>query len=216
MDILYLVDRLENLLAGSRRMPLVNQIIVKESDILNIIDQMRTSIPEEIKQARRTNQDRERILAQAQAEATAIKERIAAQAQMDASSLLAQASEEAAQLVEREEILRQAQGRAEHILRLAEERAQELVSQAEERTDHLKKDADSYVTETLRNLREHLTSVETEVSRTILSIERGLESLESESVDLEEEDVEEVIPSSPLLPRRASLAADTMGGPSYS
>ncbi|MBO0778136.1 MAG: hypothetical protein J2P37_04840, partial [Ktedonobacteraceae bacterium] len=61
MDILYLIDRLDNLIASSRRMPLLNQIIVKESDILSVIDQMRTSIPEEIKQARRVIQEKERI-----------------------------------------------------------------------------------------------------------------------------------------------------------
>ena len=58
VDILYLVDRLENLIAGSKRMPLVNQIILKESDILNIVDQLRTTIPDEIKQARRIIQDK--------------------------------------------------------------------------------------------------------------------------------------------------------------
>jgi len=74
VDILYLVDRLENLIASSRRMPLVNQIIIKEADILSIVDQMRTSIPDEIKQARRIIQEKERILAQAQARSTALLE----------------------------------------------------------------------------------------------------------------------------------------------
>ena len=60
-------------------MPLVNQIMVKESELLNIVDQMRTSIPDEIKLARRVIQEKERIIAQAQA---------------DASTLLARAREE--------------------------------------------------------------------------------------------------------------------------
>ena len=76
MDILYLVDRLENLIASSRRMPLVNQIIVKENDLFSIIDQMRISIPDEIKQARRIIQEKERILAQAQAEASNLLNRV--------------------------------------------------------------------------------------------------------------------------------------------
>ena len=62
IDILYLVDRLENLITSSRRVPLVNQIMVKEADILSIIDQMRTSIPDEFKQARAIIHDKERIL----------------------------------------------------------------------------------------------------------------------------------------------------------
>jgi len=42
MDILYLVDRLENLIASSRKMPLLNQIIIKEGELFGIVDQMRT------------------------------------------------------------------------------------------------------------------------------------------------------------------------------
>src|SRR5207237_9639710 len=72
LDMLYLVDRLENLIASSHRIPLTNQIRIKEVDILNIVDQMRTSIPDEIKQARRVIQEKERILAQAQADGSAL------------------------------------------------------------------------------------------------------------------------------------------------
>src|SRR5436305_3897057 len=103
VDILYLVDRLENLIASSRRMPLVNQLMVKEADMLSIVDQMRTSIPDEIKQARRIIQDKERILAQAQA---------------DANKLMAHAREEAEQAVNREGLLRVAEERSLEILRL--------------------------------------------------------------------------------------------------
>jgi hypothetical protein len=199
MDILYLVDRLENLISSSRRMPLMNQIIVKEPEILNIIDQMRTSIPEEIKQARRVIQDKERIIAQAQA---------------DATGLLARAREESERAINRE-----------GLLRVAEERSKELVRQAEEHAEHLKNEADIYVAETLRGLRDHLAEIEMDVSRTIVSIEKGLESLdlpqEEDAEGGEEpyevyEDPEAAFPPDPRQrPRSASLAADTMGGPVY-
>jgi cell division septum initiation protein DivIVA len=204
MDILYLVDRLENLIAGSRRMPLVNQIMIKESDIFNIVDQMRTSIPEEIKQARRIIQEKERILAQAQA---------------DASTLLARAREETERAMNREGLLRAAEERSKEMVRNAEGQAQEVMRAAEEHNEQLKNDADGYVSETLRNLKEHLTNIETDISRTILSIEKGLESLEMPLEEEEEgfygEAVEENAPSAPRypVPRRASLANDTMGGP---
>ena len=203
MDILYLVDRLENLLASSRRMPLVNSIMIKEADILNIVDSMRTSIPDEIKQARRIIQEKERILAQAQA---------------DASALLARAREESERAVNRE-----------GLLRIAEERSQEMVRMGEEKAEQLKNEADGYVVETLRALRDHLGSIETEIGRSILSIEKGLTSLESrggaeegeddgytgyEDGDDEMEPIHEQAGMRPM-PRRASLAADTMGGPMY-
>ena len=205
IDILYLVDRLENLITGSRRMPVVNQIMIREADILSIIDQMRTSIPDEIKQARRIIQDKERIMAQAQA---------------DANKLMARAREESERAMNRE-----------GLLHAAEERSHELMRRAEADAEQLKTEADAYVTETLRALRDHLTSIEMEVGRSILSIEKGLASLEpppEEEEDMEGDDGDEpeeladdyeqpANASSPRpLPRRSSLAVDTMGGPMYS
>jgi hypothetical protein len=185
IDILYLVDRLENLINSSRRVPLVNQIMVKEADILNIIDQMRTSIPDEFKQARAIIHDKERILTQAQA---------------DASTLITHAHEKAEIAVHRESLLR-----------LAEDKAEQL-----------KCEADAYVTETLRALRDHLTSIEMDIDRSILSIEKGLASLESPDEEDEDDTYQEVGKgqpdvSSPIKtkPRSASLAADTMGGPAH-
>src|SRR5205823_11165042 len=168
MDILYLVDRLENLIASSPRIPLTNQIRIKEIDILNIVDQMRTSIPDEIKQARRIIQEKERIFAQAQA---------------DASTLLARAREETERAMNREGLLRTAEARSQELVREAEEKAQNLIRQAEEHSEQLKTDADTYIAETLRNLKDHLANIEMDVSRTILSIEKGLESLEIPDMD---------------------------------
>lgn len=203
LDILYLVDRLENLIASSRRIPLVNQIMIKEVDILNIVDQMRTSIPDEIKQARRIIQEKERILAQAQS---------------DASTLLARAREETERAINREGLLRAVEERSKELVKNAEKQAQELIRAAEERNEQIKIDADGYVSETLRNLREHLSNIEMDISHTILSIEKGLESLEP---PVEEEEGEEGAYNEQLpahaqpIPRRASLANDTMGGPNY-
>jgi DNA repair exonuclease SbcCD ATPase subunit len=209
MDILYLVDRLENLIASSRRMPLVNQIILKEADILNIVDSLRTTIPDEIKQARRVIQEKERILAQAQA---------------DASALLARAREETERAMNREGLLRAAEARSQELVRQAEEQAQTVLRQAEEHNEQLKTDADNYVAETLRNLREHLGNIETDISRTVLSIEKGLESLDLPEEEVESEipytyedagEPEDIVPPSRPIPRRASLANDTIGGPLY-
>jgi len=214
VDILYLVDRLENLIASSRRMPLVNQILIKEADILNIIDSMRTAIPDEIKQARRIIQEKERIIAQAQA---------------DASALLARAREETERAMNREGLLRAAEERSKELVRNAENRSQEVARRAEAHAEQMKSEADGYVAETLRALRDHLSSIEMEVSRTILSIEKGLESLElppdeeqeaeedygafEEAQDMQGPQGAQTQPRA--IPRRASLAVDTMGGPMY-
>jgi hypothetical protein len=180
-DILFLVNRLDNLIASSRKMPLVDQLLVKEADIRSIIHEMRIAIPDEIKQARRIIQDKERILGQAR--------------------------EESERALKREGLLRSAEERSQEILRLADEKAEQI-----------KVEADAYVVETLRALRDHLATIEMDIGRSILSIEKGLASLEEvpEEEDVyEEEEAEEKQPPSRSSPRRASLAADTMGGPTY-
>lgn len=236
MDILYLVDRLENIIASSRKMPLLNQIVFKENDVitmLNLLEQMHNSIPGEFEQARRVTQERDRILAQAQAEAAALREK----AQAEAAVVREKAREESDRALNREGLLRVAEERSQEILRQAKEQARDIMRRAEEHTEQMKAEADAYAAETLQNLKEHLASVEShlatvesEVSRNILSIEKGLESLEAqkyeeiyasdehgEDNELEDADpldslAEEQMPVYPL-PRRSSLANDTMGGP---
>src|SRR6266567_1032521 len=72
MDILYLVDRIEAILHAGQKVPLSSKVIVDEQESMDVLDQMRVVIPEEIKTARRLNQDRERITQQAEAEASRI------------------------------------------------------------------------------------------------------------------------------------------------
>ena len=69
MDILHLVDRLEELFNESRSVPFTHSVIVDEGKMLDIIDQMRVSIPEEIKKAQQIITQRDRILAQSKEEA---------------------------------------------------------------------------------------------------------------------------------------------------
>ena len=76
-------------------------MIVDEDRILDLIDQMRVAIPEEVKKAQQVLAQRDRILAQAQEEA---------------NRTLAIAREKSEQLVERDAIVQAAQVRAEQIV----------------------------------------------------------------------------------------------------
>ena len=51
MDILHLVDRLEELLNESRPLWFTHNVIIDEDKLLDLIDQMRVAIPDEIKKA---------------------------------------------------------------------------------------------------------------------------------------------------------------------
>jgi hypothetical protein len=72
MDILHLVDRLEELFNESRALPFTRNVVVDEDKMLDIIDQMRVAIPEEVKKAQQMLAQKDRVMAQAQEEATRI------------------------------------------------------------------------------------------------------------------------------------------------
>jgi len=130
MDILHLVDRLEETVRKSRRLPFSSIRLVDERRIGALVEQMRISIPEEVRRAQRVNQERERILAQAREEA----ERRVREAEQRAAELA-----------------------AEHaVVRAAEARAAAIREQAEREASALRKEADEYVFNVLCQLEEEL------------------------------------------------------------
>ena len=52
MDVLVLIDKLDELVHGAKAVPLTDQVRIDREEIWEILDQMRATIPEEIKQAR--------------------------------------------------------------------------------------------------------------------------------------------------------------------
>jgi len=73
MDILHLVDRLENIVHESRAIPLSRKLLLDEDRLIDIIDQMRVTIPDVVKNAQKVTAERDRQLAQAQEEADRIR-----------------------------------------------------------------------------------------------------------------------------------------------
>ncbi len=152
MDILHLVDRLEELFNESRPIWFTHSVMVDEDRMLDLIDQMRVSIPEEIKKA-------QQILAQ--------RDRILAQAQEEANRTIQIAREKADQLIERDAIIQAAHARAEQI-----------IQQSRLETESTKRDADGYVLETLSKLEVELERMLSQVKNGV----RTLQSEKQQSV----------------------------------
>jgi hypothetical protein len=145
MDILHLVDRLEELFNESRPIPLTHNVIVDEDRFLDIIDQMRISIPEEVKKAQQVYSQKDRVLAQAQEEV---------------NRTLALAREKADQLVEKDGLTQDAQKRAGQIL-----------DQARMEAENIKAGADQYAMDSLLNLEMELEAVMNQVRNGIQVLE---------------------------------------------
>jgi vacuolar-type H+-ATPase subunit E/Vma4 len=145
MDILYLLDQLEEVLGAGSRLPLTSRTLVDEQEILDILDQIRVSIPDELKAARRLTQDREQVVADAHAEADRILR--------DAD----------AQVAERV---------AEHsLVRIAEQRAADIEDRALRQATDIRREADAYAYKVLQKLREQIAQVAQTVDRGLSELE---------------------------------------------
>ena len=145
MDILQLIDRLEELFNQSKTIPLTRNVMVDEDRMLDIIDQMRIAIPEEVKKAQQLLGQRDRVLAQAQEEA---------------NRTLDLARQKADQLVVKDMIVVEAQRRADQIL-----------SQARAEADNIRGDADDYVIDSLHQLESELERNLNQVRNGIRTVE---------------------------------------------
>jgi cell division septum initiation protein DivIVA len=144
MDILHLVDRLEEIFNAGRPIPLTHKLAVDEDRVLEIIDQMRVSIPDEVKKAQQIVNQRDRMLAQAQEEA---------------ARTVQIAKEKSDQLVEREPLVTAAQLKAN-----------EIVLAARDDAAGIRADADDYALDVLTRLESELMKSLTQVQNGIAKL----------------------------------------------
>jgi vacuolar-type H+-ATPase subunit H len=132
-------------------MPLSAYLVINEDDFLDVIDQLRTAIPKEIKQAERVQQERDRIIAQAEEEA----ERIVQLAQ-----------DEASKMVEDHEIIG-----------AANQRAQTITARAQREAEVLKLEADDYAKQVLMSLDSQLGDLDGQIATLLSTVRNGLQTL---------------------------------------
>jgi vacuolar-type H+-ATPase subunit H len=144
MDILQLIDRLEELFNESKAIPLTRNVMVDEDRMLDIIDQMRIAIPEEVKKAQQLLGQRDRVLAQAQEEA---------------NRTLEIARQKADQLISKDMVMQETQRRADQVL-----------AQARAEAETIRADADDYVLQSLTQLQDELERISNQVNNGIRTV----------------------------------------------
>ncbi len=130
MDIQQLLQRLEDVIEAGRHMPFSRYTLIDEVRALELIDQLRISVPEEVEKAKRILARREEILNEAQDEGKRV---------------VGHARERSTEIVEREVTVQVAQNRASNIIEEARREANQLMA-----------DADAYVMQILNKLEQGL------------------------------------------------------------
>ena len=122
MDVLVLIDKLDDLVHNAKTVPMTDQVRVDKEEIYDILDQMRATIPEEIKQARWIVKERQEMLAEAKREA---------------EKIVKEARERQERRVGAEEVTKQAERMAEDIVEDARAREREIRLGAEDYADEI-------------------------------------------------------------------------------
>ena len=122
MDVLVLIDKLDDVVHNARTVPLTDQVRIDREEIYDILDQMRATIPEEIKQARWIVKERQEMLAEAKREC---------------DRMLGEAREQAVREASQTEIVKLAERQAQDIIDDSRRQARETKLEMEDWADNI-------------------------------------------------------------------------------
>lgn len=120
MDVLVLIDKLDDVVHNAKSVPMTDQVRIEREEIYDLLDQMRATIPEEIKQARWIVKERQEMLAEAKREC---------------DRLIGEAREQAVRAASQTEIVKLAERQAQDIVEEARRVAREQRLEMEDYAD---------------------------------------------------------------------------------
>jgi hypothetical protein len=187
MDIAQRLQQLEEMAMTAKSMPLSSSVLINREELLEMIQEMREALPEEVKQARWVVKDREQLLAKAR---------------RDAEGLIQQALAQQAKLVSGEEVVKEANREAERIVNESREEARQIRHEAEDYTDQKMAAFEAAITRTMEQVAQIKEAqdalvgrIREQLARTLQQVERGRERLRGGTIAEEElaEAVEEEV-----------------------
>ena len=138
MDIMEIIELMEESIDKAPTVPLSGKILIDKDEILDYIQEMRLSFPDEIKEAKWVKDERQRIISEAESRA---------------DSMIKTAETKMIQMVDENEITKQAQ-----------EYSTKLVEDAEAQASKLKTDSDQYADDILGDVERRLEMLLKKVS----------------------------------------------------
>ena len=120
MDAIELIEKLEEVIGKSKKIPFSSSFIINENEIYEILDELKNIMPEEFKQARWIVKERENMLEEAKRQSIRI---------------VHDAEEKAESMISESEILKIAVKKADEIVSIAEAKARTVRLEAEDYAD---------------------------------------------------------------------------------
>ena len=139
MDIMEIVDMIEETVNKASTVPLTGKIMLDKEEILDYIQEMRLVYPEELKTAKWVQNERQRIIDEAEERADKIRR---------------SAEEEQEKLIDEHEITRKAYEKADAIRDMSEQEAKDLKMDTDRYVDEILADVEHRLDLLLRKVRE--------------------------------------------------------------
>lgn len=158
MDLSTRIGQLEEMVRDAKSMPLSSSALLNRDEVLELIEQMKESLPDEIKQARWIVKDREELLAKAR---------------RDAEAMVEQAREEQLRLASHEAVVQRASEESERIQQEAGDDARRLRLEAEDYVDAKLAQLEG----ALQRILEDVMGTNQQLTRTIDQVQAGREKL---------------------------------------
>jgi cell division septum initiation protein DivIVA len=166
MEILTKIDQLETIISSSNRVPATRKGLVDIDRLLDMIDQMRESVPDDIQEAESLLERREVVFNQALQDARRIK----ASAEMDSRNRVENAEITKEANVKSEEILAEAKQRADALLQDAQRKAHAVMQDAQNFSEGRVRESNEYARQTLLGLEQQLSTM-------VATVRRGLDAM---------------------------------------
>lgn len=150
MDILQLIEELEDILDDASSIPFSKKVSVDPDEIFEIVKEIRASLPEEIRQAKWVNDEKDRILEEAKEKAADMEKQTQIKAQQQDQEMQRRFNEMVNE---------------NSITKAANEKAEKIVAQANDQAQQIRSSVFAYVDELLANTQINLRSVVDELDR---------------------------------------------------
>lgn len=158
MDLAARLQQLEDMVKEAKSMPLSSSALLNREELLELVNEMKTALPEEVKQARWVVKDREELLTKAR---------------RDAEQLVEDGRAEQLRMATHEEVVKRADEEADRILAEAREEARRMRLEAEDYVDAKLAQFEN----ALQRIGEELIATNHSLTRTMDQVHLGREKL---------------------------------------
>ena len=134
MEVLSLLEAMEEMLENSSPVPFSKKVMIEKEQLIDVINEIRQKLPDELKQAKWIKEERQRILLDAQKEA---------------NDIIKEAENKIISMIDEHEITKKAYEQKAEIIDAAESYSKELVSATRDHVDNILADLESTLKEKL-------------------------------------------------------------------